>query len=153
MKNSDILDKYIALLKERFPYYTYVNTLIDECLESTLAASASDYSIIVKGIPKNKFREFSSYVDENILSDLIEKDEPLPCIIMLQKEDAIADISFSLWNNITKTNDPGFANPYVLEFPDVSCLKKNRKQQLRKSNQTINGEYLCAENYDYASAA
>jgi hypothetical protein len=99
MNNSNNLDKYITILKEKFPYYTYINILTDECLESTLAGSADDYTIIVKNIPKSKFAEFSSYVDKRILYDLIERDEPLPCVIMLQKNDLIADHFVFPYNN------------------------------------------------------
>jgi wyosine [tRNA(Phe)-imidazoG37] synthetase (radical SAM superfamily) len=89
MNDSDKLDKYITILKKQFPDFIYINTLTDECQEFVLPASACDYTIIVKNIPRDKFVEFSSYLDKNILYDLIEKDEPLPCVIQIQKEEGI----------------------------------------------------------------
>lgn len=97
--NISELNKYIKILQDRYPYFSYINGLAAKCDE--VALLVEKLAIIVKGIPKHKIPEFMKYAEDSILYPCFDRGISLPSIILLQQEEEItADLVFPQWNKI-----------------------------------------------------
>ena len=111
------LDSIIAILRKRFPYYTYLNAAREEIED--LSLNDNNFAIIVKNIPSYEIELFHEFANK-ILLPIAETDENLPLIITLQIKDQI-----TLWkyannhlnsNNKNSIPSSGAAEDYVFKI-------------------------------------
>jgi len=76
------LDGYIAIMKAKFPEFTYVNVMKDDCPEKPMLGD--EFTILVRGVPAKKTAEVRLFIHRSIY-DKCYDNEPLPCIITLQR--------------------------------------------------------------------
>jgi len=73
----DDLDKYIDMLKAQFPDFEYT--------KNDIITIEDDFTIIVRGVPKERLKEVRSFIKAEIyLAECINNKKTLPTIITLQ---------------------------------------------------------------------